>query len=167
MSELTKQDVTDIQKEIDKCIALRKSLGDEVATARSFGDLSENAEYHEARRAKGKNESRIRYLRNILKFGNIIDGDSKDGVVGFFDKVTLFFEDDDEEEVYIISTSIRIDARKRIISKDSPLGKAIFGKKVGDRVLVNASDEVKYYVVIKNIEKSNGNTKLDIPINGY
>ena len=167
MNELTKQDIEDIEKEIKERIALRKALGEEVVTARSFGDLSENAEYHEARRTKGKNESRIRYLRNLLRFANIIDGNSAPGEVGFFDKVTLYFEDEDEEEIYIISTSIRIDARKRIISKDSPLGKAIFGKKVGDRVLVNTNEGVSYHVVIKHIEKANGNTDLGIPINGY
>lgn len=167
MFELTKQDIADMQKEIDERIALRKSLGEDVITAKSFGDLSENAEYHEARRAKGKNESRIRYLRKLIRFSTIVKYDSSPNVVSYFDKVTLFFEEDDEEEVYIISTSVRIDATKRIISKDSPLGSAIFGKKIGDRILVDVSEDVKYHVVIKNIEKSNGNSILDIPINRY
>ena len=163
--ELTKQDVIDIEKEIEERIALRKILGEEVIEARSHGDLSENAEYHEARRAKGKNESRIRYLRRLVRFGNVIDGDSQPGMVGFFDRVTLFFEEDDEEEIFIISTSVRIDATKNIISKDSPLGAAIFGKKIGDRILVNVSDDVKYHVLIKDIQKSSKG--VDIPINKY
>lgn len=167
MSELTKQDILDIQKEIDERIALRKSLSDEVIEARSHGDLSENAEYHEARRSKGRNESRIRYLLKLIRFGNIVEGDSNPGVVGYFDKVTLLFEEDDEEEVFIISTSVRIDATKRIISKDSPLGAAIFGKKIGERIFVNVNETVKYHVVIKEIQKSNGNQTVDIPINRY
>lgn len=167
MNEITKQDIEDIEKEIKERIALRKSLGEEVIEARSHGDLSENAEYHEARRTKGKNESRIRYLRKLIKFGNIIEGDSTPGVVGFFDKVTLYFEEDDEEEIFIISTNVRIDATKNIISKESPLGRAIFGKKIGDRIFVNVSDEVKYYVVIKDIQKSNGKQTVNIPINKY
>lgn len=167
MSELTKQDVIDIEKEIEERIALRKSLSEEVIEARSHGDLSENAEYHEARRAKGKNESRIRYLKKLVRFGSIIEKDLRPDVVSYFDKVTLTFEEDDEEEVFIISTSVRIDATKNIISKDSPLGCAIFGKKLGDRVLVNVSEEVKYHVVIKNIEKSKGEQTVNIPINGY
>lgn len=167
MNEITKQDILDMEQEIKERIAMRKELGDEVVRARSFGDLSENAEYHEARRAKGKNESRIRYLRKLIKFGKVIEENATPGVVGYFDKVTLLFEEDDEEEVYIISTSVRIDATKRIISKESPLGKAIFGKKVGDRIFVYVSDEVKYHVVIKDVQKANGNQTVDIPINRY
>lgn len=165
--ELTKQDIKDIEKEIEERIALRKLLGEEVIEARSHGDLSENAEYHEARRAKGRNESRIRYLRRIVRFGNVIEGDSTPGVVSFFDRVTLFFEEDDEEEVFIISTSIRIDAIKRIISKDSPLGAAIFGKKIGERILVSVSEDVKYHVVIKDIQKAGNLQTVDISINNY
>lgn len=167
MSELTKQDILDMEKEIQERIALRKELSDEVIEARSHGDLSENAEYHEARRSKGKNESRIRYLKKLIRFGKVIEEDKTPGVVSYFDKVTLLFEDDDEEEVFVISTEVRIDATKRIISKVSPLGAAIFGKKIGDRVLVNVSDEVKYYVVIKDVQKASGNQTVDIPINKY
>ena len=165
--ELTKQDIIDMEEEIKERIALRKTLSEEVIDARSHGDLSENAEYHEARRTKGKNDSRIRYLKKLIRFGSIVKVDPTPNVVSFFDKVTLFFEEEDEEEVFIISTSVRTDAKKNIISKDSPLGSAIFGKKIGDRIFINVSDEVKYYVVIKDIQKSNGNQKLDIPINGY
>ena len=157
----------DIQKEIDERIELRKALGEEVVEARSHGDLSENAEYHEARRAKGRNESRIRYLRKLIRFGTVIDSESTPGVVDFFDKVTLLFEEEGEEELFIISTSVRIDATKNIISKDSPLGGAIFGKRVGDRVLINVSEEVKYHVVIKEIQKANGEQTFNIPINRY
>lgn len=167
MNELTKQDILDMEKEIKERIELRKSLGDDVVEARSHGDLSENAEYHEARRAKGKNESRIRYLRKLIKFGHIIEENTTPGVVGFFDKITVLFEEENEEEVFVISTSVRIDATKNIISKDSPLGAAIFGKKIGDRVFVSVSDEVKYHVVIKDVQKANGNQTVDIPINKY
>ena len=164
--ELTKQDIIDIEKEIEERMALRKSLSEEVIEARSHGDLSENAEYHEARRAKGKNESRIRYLKKLAKFSDIIEEKSTPGVVDFFDKVTLLFEEDDEEDVFIISTSVRTDATKNIISKDSPLGAAIFGKKIRDRIFVNVSEEVKYHVVIKEIQKADTQT-VDIPINKY
>ena len=167
MNELTKQDIIDKEKEIEERIALRKSLGEDVIEARSHGDLSEKAEYHEARRAKGKNESRIRYLRKLVRFGSVIEENTTPGVVGYFDKVTLLFEDDDEEEVFVISTSVRIDATKNIISKDSPLGAAIFGKKIGDRIFIQVSEEVKYHVVIKDVQKANGNQTVNIPINRH
>lgn len=167
MNELTKQDILDMEKEIQERIELRKELSEEVLTAKSFGDLSENAEYHEARRAKGKNESRIRYLRKLIRFGTVIEENVTPGVVSYFDRVTLLFEEEGEEEVFVISTSVRIDATKNIISKDSPLGSAIFGKKIGDRIFVHVSEDVKYHVVIKDVQKSNGNQTVDIPINKY
>ena len=165
--ELTRQDIADMQKEIEERIKLREGFHDDIVMARSYGDLSENAEYHEAKRSKNKNEGRIRYLRNMIKTATVIDDtlEKQDDVVGYFDKVTLFFEDDDEEEVVSISTKIRIDATKGIISKESPLGNAIFGKKKGDRVFVDVSEDVKYYVVIKNIEKNTSDA--EIPINKF
>ena len=102
------------------------------------------------------------------KTATIIDAnkdDTNQNIVGYFDKVTIYFEDEDEEEIVSISTKMRIDATKGIISKESPLGSAIFGKKVGDRVFVNVSDDVKYYVLIKDIEKNAG--EVDVPINKY
>lgn len=164
--ELTRQDIADMQKEIEERIKLREGFHDDIVMAKSYGDLSENAEYHEAKRSKNKNESRIRYLRNMIKTAKIIDDTEKidDNVVGYFDKVTLLFEDDGEEEIVAVSTKMRIDATKGIISKESPLGSAIFGKTVGDRVFVDVSQDVKYYVTIKNIEKC---ADTDIPINKY
>ena len=164
--ELTKQDIADMQKEINDRIKLRETFHDDIVMARSYGDLSENAEYHEAKRAKNKNEGRIRYLRNMIKTAKIIDSDCKaqNDAVDYFDKVTLFFEDDEEESIVIISTKMRIDATKGIISKESPLGSAIYGKKIGERVFVNVSEDVKYYVVITAIEKSN---YIDVPINKF
>lgn len=164
--ELTKKDIADMQKEIEERIKLREGFHENIVMAKSYGDLSENAEYHEAKRSKNKNESRIRYLRNMIKTATIIDDNIEldNDTIGYFDKVTLLFEDDGEEEIVAISTKIRIDATKGVISKESPLGNAIFGKKKGDRVFVDVSDEVKYYVTIKNIEKG---TDTEIPLNKY
>lgn len=164
--ELTQKDIDDMNKEIEERIKLRSGFHDDIVMAKSYGDLSENAEYHEAKRSKNKNEARIRYLRNMIKTASIIDENNllNKNIVGYFDKVILYFEDEDEEESVMISTKMRIDATKGIISKESPLGSAIFGKSVGDRVFVNVSDDVKYYVVIKSISKNND---ADIPLNKY
>ena len=166
--ELTQKDIEEMNTEIEERIKLRSGFHDDIVMAKSYGDLSENAEYHEAKRSKNKNEARIRYLRNMIKTAKIIDSSqskSNKNIVGYFDKVTIFFEDENIEDFVTISTKMRIDASKGIISKESPLGSAIFGKRIGDRVFVNVSEDVKYYVVIKNIEKSN--TDADVPINKY
>ena len=163
--ELSQKDIDEMQSEIEERIKLRSALGADVVMARSYGDLSENAEYHTAKHQKNKNEGRIRYLRNLIKNAEIIELEKDKDVVGFFDKVTILFEDEGDTEDFIISSSVRIDVNKGLISKQSALGKAIFGKRIGDRLFVEVSDEVKYYVKIVAIEK---NVSVDdVPINKY
>ena len=125
-----------------------------VKEARAHGDLSENFEYHAAKREKNQNESRIRYLENMLKNAIVISDVSRDDEVGLNKTVTLYMEDDDEEEVYKLVTSIRGNSMNNMISTESPLGKAIMRKKVGDRVLVKANDTYSYYVVVQKIENT-------------
>lgn len=162
--ELTKQDILEMEQEIEERKKLRQGFHDDIVMARSYGDLSENAEYREAKRQKNKNESRIRYLKNMIKTATIIERQKNDGV-DFFDKVTLLFDDTEEKETYVISTKMRIDASKGVISKESPLGSAIFGKTVGDKIFVEVSDDVKYFVTIVNIQKDGHD--IDIPLNKF
>ena len=152
--ELSEQDICDMNKEIDDRIKQRLSFHDDIVMARSYGDLSENAEYHEAKRVKNKNEGRIRYLRSLIKNSVIIVPEPDKNTVGYFDRVKVYFEDEDDCDYFVISSKVRIDTSKGVISKESPLGASIFGKKLGDKVLVKASQDVKYYVVIKEIEKN-------------
>ena len=133
-----------------------------IAEARDKGDLSENFEYHAAKRERGKNESRIRYLRNMIKTAIIIDTKSAADVVGLFDTVTYYVEEDAQEETVRIATSLRRDPFQNIISKESPLGSAIMGKKVGDRVEVKVSADYSYYIVIRKIEKGTDDDSLEI-----
>ncbi len=87
--ELTPVDIKKMQDELDHRITVvRPKILEEVKFTRSFGDLSENFEYHAAKRERGKNESRIRYLRNMIKTAIIIDTKSDDDSVGLFDTVT-------------------------------------------------------------------------------
>ena len=105
--ELTKVDIKKMQEEIDyRELELRPKLIEDVQTARAFGDLSENFEYKAAKQAKNKNESRIRYLKRMIASAVIIDPASEDGEVGLFDRVTLFMEDEGEEEEYTIVTTL-------------------------------------------------------------
>ena len=153
--KLTQHDVEKIQQEIDqRKLVERPKLIDAVKEARSHGDLSENFEYHAAKREKNQNESRIRYLENLLKNAIVISDASREDEVGLNNTVTLFMEDDEEEEIYKLVTSIRGSSIHNMISTESPLGRAILRHKVGDRVLVQANENYSYYVVIRKIENT-------------
>ena len=165
-NELTAVDIKKMQEEIDyRSLELRPKLLAEVQRTREFGDLSENAEYKEAKREKNKNESRIRYLKNMIATAKVIEVKKKDDEVCLFDTVTYYVEEDDEEEVRTIVTTLRNDVLSGLLSKDSPLGKTLLGKKVGDRVFVKVNDSYGYYIVIRNIKK--GEDDESIPISTY
>ncbi len=152
---LTESDVKKIQAEIDdRKFNQRPKLIAEVQETRVHGDLSENFEYHEAKRAKNRNESRIRYLERMLENATVISDKSEDGTVGMNNTVTLYIPEDDETEKYKITTSIRGNSLENKISIESPLGRAILGKKVGDTVTVKVNDDYSYDVVIKDIDES-------------
>ncbi len=164
--ELTRVDIEKMKEELDHRIkVLRPQLIEEVKTARAFGDLSENFEYKAAKRDKNRNDSRIRYLENMIKTAVVIDADSADDAVGLFDRVTFYIEEDDQEETIQLVTTLRQDALKGLISKESPVGRALMGRKVGDRVTVQASGTYSYDVVIRKIEKTGEDP--DIPISTY
>lgn len=161
--ELTKKDIQRIEEEIEyRKVVIRKQALEAVKEARAHGDLSENFEYHAAKKDKNQNESRIRYLERMLKTAKIIDEDSKEDEVGLNNTVTVYFEDDDETEVYKLVTTVRGNSVNGLISIDSPIGKALLGHKVGDRVLVQVNERISYYVVIKELEKTidDGSDKL-------
>ncbi|MBQ7564713.1 MAG: transcription elongation factor GreA [Lachnospiraceae bacterium] len=152
---LTKSDVKKIEDEIEyRRVKLREQLLADVKEARAHGDLSENFEYHAAKREKNRNDSRIRYLERMLKNAEIIDDSSKEDEVGINNTVTIYFEEDKEEEKYKLVTSVRTDSLNGLISIESPLGKAILGHKEGDRVFVELSENNGYYIVIKEIDNS-------------
>lgn len=152
---LTQQDVEKIQQEIDhRKLVVRKEAIEAVKEARAQGDLSENFEYYAAKREKNQNESRIRYLERVLKTAEIITDHSGEDEVGLDNTVTLYVEEDDVEETYRLVTSIRGNSLEGLISTESPIGKAILGHKVGDRVLVQVNDQYGYYVEIRKIEKT-------------
>ena len=165
-NELTKMDLKKMQEELDyRRITLRPQLLEEVKVARSFGDLSENFEYKAAKRDKNKNEGRIRFLENMIKTAVVIEDHSGDDTVGLYDKVTVYLEDDDEEEVWQVVTTVRQDVLHGLISKESPVGKAVLGHKVGDRVTVQVNENYSYDIVIRAVEK--GQDDASLPISSY
>jgi transcription elongation factor GreA len=165
-NELTQEDLRLMQEELDhRRIVVRPQLLEEVKTARGFGDLSENFEYKAAKRERSRNESRIRYLENMIKTAVVISDRSQEGTVGLYDKVTVFLEDEEEEEVYQVVTTMRQDPLHGLVSKESPVGKALLGKKVGDRFYVQANDKYGYYIVVRAIEK--GVDDGSLPLSSY
>lgn len=153
--QLTENDIKWLEEEIEyRKLVVRKEAIAAVKEAREHGDLSENFEYYAAKKDKNKNESRIRYLERMIKTARVISDESRPDEVGLNNTVTLYFEDEDEEETYKIVTTIRENSLEGRISNESPIGRAIMRHKVGDRVFVKVNDKFGYYVVIRSIEKT-------------
>ena len=161
--ELTEVDIRKMQEEMDYRIReLRPQLIEEVQPARAFGDLSENYEYKCAKQAKNRNDSRIRYLERMIRTAKVIKVQEQADAVGLFDTVTIYNEMLKKEMTVRIVTTLRQDALKGLISKESPVGQALMGHRVGDRVQVAVSPELKYTVEIRSIEKGTDDESLDI-----
>ncbi len=164
--ELTEVDIQKMREELEyRERELRPKLIEDVKVARAFGDLSENFEYKAAKREKNRNDSRIRYLTRMISTAKVIEDKSADGVAGLFDKVKIYIEEDDEERDIRLVTTLRQNAPEGLISKESPVGRAVMGHRAGDRVLVEVSPDYSYYIVIRSVEK--GEDDGSIPIRGY
>lgn len=162
-NELTEVDIRKMQEEIDyRMRVVRPKCVEDLKTARAFGDLSENYEYKAAKQELRRCDSRLRYLKKMIETAKVIKADSQADQVGLFDTVDVYFEDDDEVERLRIMTTLREDVLNGIISKESPMGKALMGRRVGDRVLVTVSDDVRYYVQIRALEKGSDDDTLSI-----
>ena len=164
--ELTEVDIKKMREELEyRERELRPKLIEDGKVARAFGDLSEHFEYKAAKREKNRNDSRIRYLTRMINTAKVIEDKSADGVVGLFDKVKIYIEEDDEERDIRLVTTLRQNAPEGLISKESPVGRAVMGHRAGDRVLVEVSPDYSYYIVIRSVEK--GEDDGSIPIRGY
>ena len=153
--KLTKSDVEKIREEIEhRKMVERKELIEAVKEARSHGDLSENFEYHAAKKEKNRNESRIRYLERMLKTAVIVEDESKEDEIGLNNTVEVYCEDYEEVETYRIVTSVRGSSLNGLVSIESPLGKALLGHKEGDRVFIKVNDDFGYYVIVKKVIKT-------------
>lgn len=164
--ELTEVDIKKMEEEIlYRESVLGPKLLAEMRRTREFGDLSENAEYREAKREKRKNEGRVRYLKNMIRTAKVIEISGADDTVSLFDNVTIYNEKMNAEKKIQIVTTLRQNSLLGYVSKESPLGSALMGKRVGDRVLIKVSDTMSYYVKIVALEKGCDNEEL--PISGY
>ena len=157
------QDIAKMKEEIEyRKLVVRKNALEAVKEARAHGDLSENFEYHAAKKDKNQNESRIRYLERMIKTAKVVSAQSNEDEVGLNNRVEVFFEEDEETEVFTLVTTVRGNSLKGRISIESPLGKALFGRKAGERVKVDVNENYSYYVQIKSILKQVNDEEIAI-----
>ena len=151
-NKLTENDIQEMEKEIEhRKLVLRPQLLEEVKETRAHGDLSENFEYHAAKREKNRNESRIRFLERMIRTAKVIEDTSAEDEVGVGKTVTIYIPEDDEEETYTIVSTMRQDSIHGLISVESPMGRALLGHREGDRIQVRVSDSYSYEAQIRKI----------------
>lgn len=154
--KLTKQDIELMEKELeDRRLNIRPQIMEEVKRTRAFGDLSENYEYKAAKDAQRKNDSRMRYLENMIKTAKIIDETKgRPGWIKLYDRVTLWLPEDEEEMVIQVVSTVRTNPDKGLISLESPLGKAVLGSKVGDVLSIRVNESYSYDAEVKSVEEA-------------
>ncbi len=154
--KLTRQDIALMEKELeDRRLNIRPAIMEEVKRTRAFGDLSENYEYKAAKDAQRKNDSRMRYLENMIKTAKIIDENKgRPGGVKLYDRVTLWLPEDEEEMVIQVVSTVRTNPSEGLISLESPLGKAVLGARLGDTVSIRVSDAYSYDAEIRAVEEA-------------
>lgn len=153
-NELTQTDIDKMNEELEhRMLVVRPAILEEVKFARSHGDLSENAEYHAAKRERGRNESRIRYLKNMIKTAKIISDSSRPDEIGLYDEVEFKIIGTERCMTVGIVTTFGNDTLNGRISKESPVGRALLGHRVGDRVTVTVSPEMSYEIEILSLAK--------------
>ena len=162
-NELTEVDIKKMQEEIDyRMKVVRPKCIEDLKTARGFGDLSENYEYKAAKQELRRCDSRLRYLKRMIATAKVIEADAREGVAGLFDRVTIEYVEDGDTETITLMTTLREDALNGIISKESPLGKAVMGRRVGETATVRVDGENSYTIKVLEIEKGSDDESLPI-----
>lgn len=162
-NKLTQKDIERMEEEIEhRKLVIRKEAIEDVKEARAQGDLSENFEYYAAKRYKNQNESRIRYLERMIKTAKIVSDESAEDEIGMNNTVKIEIEEDGSIETYKLVTTVRGNSLEGLISTESPMGKALLGHKVGDRVYIEVNPSFGYYVIVRSIENTidDGSDKL-------
>ncbi len=165
-NELTRKDLELMRQELDyRRLTLMPEQLEAVKAARAFGDLSENFEYKAAKQELNRNKGRIRYLENMIRTAHLIDDQGPADAAGLYDRITVYLPDEDCQETYQVVTTVRQDALHGRISKESPVGRALLGKRVGDRVHIQVDEKNGYDMEIRAIEK--GRDDGSAPLNQY
>lgn len=150
--QLTPAGKLELEKELEELKSRRGLIAQKIADARDYGDLSENAEYSEARNEQAQVESRIAEIEEILQNASLISGSKKkSGAVSLGVTVDLHHSETKKKVSYTIVGSVEADPLEGKISDESPIGQALMGKKVGDKVsIVTPSGNVGYEIAAIN-----------------
>lgn len=143
---LTPEGLAELKAELAELTARRAVIAKEIASARSQGDLSENAEYHEAKEEQGRNESRIEEIETILASAEVIEAPKNDNKVRLGSKVKLTDGNGKTKEFQIVGT-VEADPLNGKISDESPIGQALLGKKEGESVEIKTPVETAVYTI--------------------
>jgi len=143
---LTTEGVDELKKELTELVAARFEIAERVKTAREFGDLAENAEYSSARQEQDKNEARIAEVENILRNVDVIKKPHDDQQIQLGSTVKLKGLTGGTKEFQVVGT-VEADPLNGKISDESPIGRALIGKKPGDKVEIKASSETATYKI--------------------
>ena len=161
--ELTRKDIELMRRELDELQTLVLPAAiEEVKRTRAFGDLSENYEYKAAKHAQNHARRRIRYLQGMISTARVIDDSSRTDEAGLFDEITLYIPEDDEAQIIRIVTTVRCDPSRGFISKESPAGRAVLGRRAGDRVIIEVSEDCSYEAVIRSIVKGTDDGQAEL-----
>jgi len=144
---LTKQGVDELQNELKELTSQRADIADRIKTAREFGDLGENMEYTAARQDQERNESRITEIEHILANVQVITAPQGDSAVVLGSTVKLKSESGKTKEFQVVGT-VEADPLNGKISDESPIGKALMGKREGDKVEIKTPAETTTYTII-------------------
>lgn len=148
---LTSEGFLNLEEELNELKTVKRPrVIEALKDARAQGDLSENADYDAARNDQAQIEARIKELEYMIDHAKIIEDTVEDGVVGLGTTVTIAYVEDGDEEEYKLVGSLEANPFENKISNESPIGKAILGKKIGDVVSVespNGSYDVKIIAV--------------------
>ncbi|MFH1392888.1 MAG: transcription elongation factor GreA [Patescibacteria group bacterium] len=148
---LSREGIESIEKELQELkTKKRQEIAKRLQEAKDLGDLSENAEYFEAKEAQSFNENRIAELQGLLKNAVTIETPNKEDIVGMGSMVEI--KSSNGTEMFRIVGSAEANPQERKISNESPLGRAFLGRKIGEEIEINTPGGVNKYKIIK-IEK--------------
>lgn len=143
---LTKQGVDELKAELEELLSQRSVIAERIKTAREFGDLGENMEYTAARQDQERNEARVAEIEHILQNAKVITSPKSDSKVVLGSKVKLKNEDGKTKEFQVVGT-VEADPLNGKISDESPIGKALLGKKEGQEVEIKTPAETAVYKI--------------------
>ena len=146
---LSKEYLQKLQDELEYLKTKRRpEIAEKIKEARSFGDLSENADYDEAKNEQGEVESRIAKVEDMIRHAKTFEDSTNKDEVSVGSKVLIHDEEFDEELEYRIVGSTKSDILKGLISNESPLGKGLIGAKIGETVQVESPDGFSRYKIL-------------------